>query len=76
LPGVRFVVWCLANWSRLYGPDADPTTTFSEMWRMVRWPLLGIAIFAIGWLWALATSLRLILSAGKTGPENLPPRLG
>jgi hypothetical protein len=73
--GVRFIFWCLANWSRLHDPNADQLAALGEMWLAVLWPLLGIAIFALGWLWALATSLRLILAAGKSGPADLPPRL-
>src|ERR1041385_5349910 len=54
--GVRFVLWTLTNWSRLHDPMADQVAALGEMWLAVRWALLGIGIFGLGWLWALATS--------------------
>src|SRR5829696_7918265 len=39
-----FVVWFLANWSRLIeGPY--PFGAMGEMWRAFRWPLLCIGVF-------------------------------
>jgi hypothetical protein len=73
--GARFIVWYFANWSRLYGPDADPTAVMSEMWHFLKWPLLGFGLFALGWLWALATSFLIVSSARKAGSETVPPRL-
>lgn len=76
LLGVRFIVWSLANWSRLHDPQAESLDALGEMWRAARWPLLGIAIFAVGWLWALCTSLQILSSAGKMEQKDAPPRLG
>ena len=73
--GVRFILWCLANWSRLHDPNADPVAALGEMWLGLRWPLLGLAIFAFGWLWALATSLRIFLAAKFDQSSARPPRL-
>ena len=74
--GVRFIVWALANWSRLHEPQGEPLAAFGEMWRAARWPLLGIAIFALGWLWALGTSIQILRSASKGEQKDDPPRLG
>jgi len=41
----------------------------------VRWAVLGIALFALGWLWALATSLSLLRAAKNEEPPKAPPRL-
>jgi len=57
ISGTRFAVWYVANWSQLGNPDADPFTTLSELWKGLRWPALGMAIFCFGLLWALVTSL-------------------
>ncbi|HXP63745.1 MAG TPA: hypothetical protein VN829_24780 [Dongiaceae bacterium] len=73
--GLRFFVWFAANWSRLHDPGADSAATLLEMWLAVRWALLGIALFALGWLWALATSLALLTAAKKNQPPTAPPRL-
>jgi hypothetical protein len=73
LCGLPFIYWCLANWSRLYGDQADPIASMAELWAHVSWALLGIAVFGAGWLWALGTSC-LILNQSQATP-NAPPRL-
>lgn len=72
----RFFGWYMANSSRFSSDEGDPMARLAEMWLQVRWPLLGIGLFAVAWLWALATSL-LILSEAKArgGAAKEPPRL-
>src|SRR5258707_97358 len=60
--GVRFFYWYIVHWSQFNGRQADPVTSLIEMWLVVRWALLGIGIFLVGWLWALATGLDLLRS--------------
>lgn len=74
--GARFVLWYAANLARLREPQADPAAALVEVCLAVRWPLFGFVLFAIGWLWALATSLSIVRAAKKAGPSNVPPRLG
>ena len=63
--GVRFIYWALAHWSEIFRPNAeDPLAGLRAIWPHVRLPLLGIVLFAIAWLWALATS-RLLLDEAK-----------
>ncbi len=70
--GVRFIVWYIANWSRLVGQQSDPLGTLGELWLELRWALAGFAIFAIGWLWALATSWGIVREAKEaTAPPPL-----
>lgn len=71
----RFFYWYMANSSRLQGPESDPFDAFREMWHVIKWPLLGMAIFFIGWLWALATSLEIVRSAKQAESAQEPPRL-
>jgi hypothetical protein len=72
--GGRFFYWFITNHSRLYGtPDPDPVGVFLEVWSMVRLPLAGIGIYAVAWIWALATSLMVLRGAPK---KNAPPVLG
>jgi hypothetical protein len=73
--GLRFFAWFAANHARLYGPDGNGLDALLEVVRAVRWAFLGIALFALGWLWALATSLGLLREAKKPPSPNLPPRL-
>ncbi len=67
----RFFAWYAVNSARLSSDQGDPIGTLAELWAHVRWPLLGIAVFAVGWFWALVTSL-IILQESKSGA---PPKL-
>lgn len=73
--GVRFVAWSINNWTQLHQQSDDPFTSLAEMWLMVRWPLLGIGIFAVSWLWALATSFEILHSAKRESSSRVPPKL-
>jgi putative Mn2+ efflux pump MntP len=75
LLGLRFIWWFLANWSRLYNPDADPAAALGEIWRALKWPLIGFGLFLLGWLWALVTGVGIVLSSRKAEGSNVPPRL-
>jgi len=69
--GVRFIFWTLANWKKVYNPNADdPLAAFRDMWPHMRWPLLGILLFGVAWLWALFTSYRLLDEAKTSGGGN------
>ena len=73
--GVRFILWSIGNWGRLHDLQSDPLLVFGEMWRVMRWALLGLAIFGISMLWALITSLQILQSAKEPERGKLPPRL-
>ncbi len=71
----RFFAWYFVNRTRITGDQEDPLETLLELWRAVRWPLLGIAVFLAGWLWALVTSWRILRAAGPDGEPRVPPQL-
>src|SRR5262245_11863109 len=73
--GVRFIVWTFANWGRMHDVQVDQVEVLAEMWRVVRWALLGLAIFGLSVLWALATSLQILQSAKESEQQKIPPRL-
>ncbi len=68
----RFFTWYLANRSALHSDEADPLATLVALWRHVRWPLLGIGLFALGWLWALLTSWQILQDSKHLQPPKLP----
>jgi len=70
--GVQFILWQLANWSRLHDIDADPTKTLVEIWIHLRLALLGVAIFFLAWLWALTTSLAIVRASRKAEGTQSP----
>ncbi len=71
----RFFAWYVANSSRLSSDEGDPIARLIELWMQVRWPLLGIALFAVAWFWALGTSWLILREAKREGPAQ-PPLLG
>src|ERR1043166_3215245 len=68
----RFMFWYAENWTHFHDPTVDPITTMTEMWAALRWPLLAMAIFIVGWLWALLTSLAILHEARRDEGKNLP----
>ena len=72
--GVRALVWFLANWARMHDPAVDQFDVMGEMWSVVRWAFLGMAVFGLGWLWALGTSYAIVRSAKND--SSAPPKLG
>ena len=74
--GVRFIVWYVANWSRLNDPQSDdPFGPLGEICQAVRWAALGMALFGVGWLWALITSIGIVQSAKRAESDKRPPRI-
>ncbi len=73
--GVHFITWYVANWSHLQNPGGDPFDSLTQLWQAVRWPFLGIGLFALGWLWALSTSLAIVAEAKRAAPSEVPPVL-
>ncbi len=69
----RFFAWYLVNKSRFSSDDGDPFARLAELWLQARWPLLGIAVFAAAWLWALATSFQILHEARRNEPPKLSP---
>ena len=73
--GVRFGLWFFQNLDALYGPESDPVDTLLALWQAVRWALLGIGLFAVSWLWSLATNAAILHSARQSEPMAKPPVL-
>lgn len=75
--GTRFIGWAIQHWAQMRDPYADPLEILTAMFLAVRWPLAGIGLFAVSWLWALVTSWS-ILNAVRRAETNkpVPPPLG
>jgi len=73
--GVKFILWALSNWDRIHQPQ-ESLDLLTEVWLAVRWALLGMALFALSWIWGLAAGYYLVR---KTSPQaaagSIPPRL-
>src|ERR1043166_812775 len=46
------IVWFAGNWTRIMNPE-DPLAMMGEIWKAVRWSVLGIGLFLFSMLWAL-----------------------
>ena len=73
--GARFLVWQFSNWSRLHGPNVDPLAVLQETWLHLRWAALGIGIFLLSMIWALATSLAILDASRRAERREKPPPL-
>jgi len=74
--GLQFFVWFFANGSKFNDPMADPVDNLRTLWLAVRWPLLGLALFGVSWLWALATSFAILRAVPRSDVAEKPPKLG
>src|SRR6266571_6753173 len=70
--GVKFFSWYQANWAHMQQIQPDSAANFTELWLRLRWFLLGFGVFGAGWLWALGSSLAILLEA-KKAPPAAPP---
>ena len=73
--GVRFGIFVFKNWSALYGEQSDPLQTMVDVWLGARWSLLGMGLFAVSLLWALATNAEILRSAKARSETSKPPIL-
>lgn len=73
--GIRFFIWYFANHAHLQQIQDEPDVYFHEIWMPLRWALLGIAMFAVAWLWALGSSLGILSAARAAERRALPPRI-
>lgn len=81
--GWRLFTWYAAHRAQFDDPLADPLENLRALWRAARWPLLGMGLFALNWLWALASSWQIVRAARSPGrqkppqsePPGVPPRL-
>jgi hypothetical protein len=71
--GVRFIVWYAAHSAEVNQVGDDGMAHFGELWVHLRWAFLGIGVFVIAWLWALASSLSILAQAKSTVPKPVPP---
>ena len=70
--GIHMLQWTLENWARINQSNADPFENLVLLWREIRWPLTGLALFGIALAWAGLTSLSILASHPK---NPVPPRI-
>jgi hypothetical protein len=68
--------WVIGWTYRIYQAQiGEPIPETSSGW-LLKW---GVACFGASWLWAIITSVRLLLqakAAERENPQKIPPRLG
>jgi hypothetical protein len=82
LIGFIMTVVCAAGFFRWYFANAnqvsqlqqdDPVGALLSLWRAVRWPLLGMAIFVFALAWAAITSFQIVQAQRKDPAPPQPP---
>jgi hypothetical protein len=58
--GAILLAWYVQHFKEFRDPEVDPWLILGAMWRRLRWVLVGMGVFLIAWVWALATSLILL----------------
>jgi hypothetical protein len=71
--GIPFIIWFSSHSTEFSQLDDQGASHFGELWIHLRWAFLGIAVFATGWLWALATSLSILAGTKSAEPRPAPP---
>jgi hypothetical protein len=64
--GSRFILWAAQNWTRIRNPDS--LDAIMETWQRSVWPLIGIGLFAVAWIWSLLTGYAIVRSTRATPP--------
>lgn len=72
ITGLQMLQWMTANWATITSGTGDPGETLMTMWREIRGPLLGLAIYGTAICWAAITSLQVLASCPK---NPVPPRI-
>jgi hypothetical protein len=72
---VPFLIWFLSSWAELQNPETDPQAILIELWRQVRWSLLGMVLFGVAWLWSVLAGLFLVSRSRSAAASSGPPRL-
>lgn len=71
--GVRFILWFISHSAQANQGDDAGLEQMQGIWLHLRWALLGIVIFACGWLWALSSSLSILAGAKSGDVKRVPP---
>jgi hypothetical protein len=72
--GLKFIIWYVNNWSQLQQTQPDMAANFAELWARLRWAVLGVLIFLAGLLWALGSSIGILLQT-RRDEAGQPPKL-
>src|ERR1051326_2045510 len=73
--GLKFIIWFGSNWAHMQQVQPDSAANFTELCLRLRWFLLSMGVFGVGWLWALGSSLSILLAANKAQSGG-PPVMG
>jgi hypothetical protein len=59
----------------MHDPSADPIETLEGMIAVLKWPVVGILLFAFAWVWSLGSSYLIVQQARETTRQHIPPPL-
>ena|SRR5438874_4346522 len=70
--GLKFIVWHANNWADLQLTQPDMAENFQELWRHLRPACVGLVVFLAGMLWALASSISILIESKKAQSAGPP----
>ncbi len=73
IAGGHLLLWMMENGMSVNQQNGDPFQALITVWQEIQWPLVGLCVFGVAWLWGIVTSLQ-ILAAHPKNP--VPPRIG
>lgn len=71
--GIRFVLWYVAHSAELNRLDDQMGSGLGEIIQHMGGAFLGIAVFLLGWTWALLTGLAIVAAAKSSESKPIPP---
>jgi hypothetical protein len=71
--GIHFLIWALSNWSDITGASSDPAQTLIDIYLNVRWAVLGMLLFGFSWIWALISSVDIVMDSRRRAKQKSPP---
>jgi hypothetical protein len=74
--GLHTLAWFTHEYPQWQQSTDEPGERLQELWLNFRWPLLGMVLFIAGFLWALISSIGILMESSRnSGNRPLPPKL-
>jgi hypothetical protein len=68
--GAKLATWMLKNYASISAGTMDPYEQLLTLWREARWPLVGLVLFGISWVWSCITNMQILAEHPK---NPVPP---
>ena len=73
--GAPFIIWGFSHWSQITNQNSEDFSNLELVWTHMKWPLLGIGIFAFSWIWGVLTGLGVVFNSVPNAAGKAPPKI-